>query len=37
MSSAYQYQPSLLTLSGSNGVLEVMPCSCGVTPVINVV
>ena len=37
MSSAYQYQPSLFTLSGSNGVFEMMPCSCGVTPVMNVV
>src|SRR5688572_1728368 len=37
MSSAYQYQPSRLTFSASNVVLETMPCCAGSTPVTRVV
>src|SRR5215218_1324189 len=37
MSSAYQYHPVLLVLSGSNGELLRMPCTDGATPVTSVV
>ena len=37
MSSAYQYQPLALVLSGSKGELFRMPCTAGATPVTSVV
>src|SRR5215510_6875553 len=36
-SSAYQYQPPMFLLYGSNGVFAVIPCLAGETPVTSVV